>query len=277
MASSSSSSSTLAGSAVPRLTAENLQDLTKNKFVVVPNFLSERLQAALRDDVQALRSKNRFKVARIGQDGTNQLNTDIRVAETCFLGRDKLQDVPSTARETLYETLEQIRKDVASHTGQALDGNLSELLYAFYPAGGYYRRHRDAVPGSASTLRKYSLLLYLNDKSNWSDEDGGQLRMHFDSGGDERPASEEPSYADVDPVAGTLVLFNSDAVPHEVLDTGRERTAVVGWYNRPVRAADVAELSGAPERAGGPSPAARLGLLAVAAALIAVGVLQLVS
>ena len=70
---------------------------------------------------------------------------------------------------------------------------------------------------------------------------------------------------------GTLVLFESDKVPHEVLDTNAERVAVVGWYNRPVTAGDIAELSG-----GDVSPV-RLVALAVAAGLVTVGLANLLS
>ena len=213
--------------------------------MVIPDFLSQELQAALRADVQSLRSSSKFKIARIGQDNTNQLNTDIRVAETCFIGPDKKrQQLPaSPAREQLYEILDGVRRDLETQAQQPLDAALTELLYAYYPEGGYYRRHRDAVPGSASTLRRYSLLLYLNDNDESSnnawdtDRDGGALRLHLDSGGDERPAEEAPHFVDVTPAGGTLVLLRSDAVPHEVLDTHRARVAVVGWYNRPVSVA----------------------------------------
>jgi len=102
-------------------------------------------------------------------------------------------------------------------------------MYAYYPQGGFYRRHRDAEPGSVSNWRKYSLLLYLNEK-DWMQQDGGQLRIHRDSGDDELPAGELPNFIDVQPKAGTLVLFRSDKCPHEVIDTRRERVAIVGWF-----------------------------------------------
>ena len=86
-------------------------------------------------------------------------------------------------------------------------------------------------------MRSYSLLLYLNE--DWTEEDGGQLRIHLDSGGDFLPPGEEPKYIDVEPRGGTLVLFKSDQIPHEVLDTKAERVAVVGWYNRPYSSADL--------------------------------------
>jgi len=273
-ASTSSVTTTTTEAPLPRLTADHLQQLRDQNYVVIPNFLPAGLQEELRADVQTLRSassnSNYFNVARIGQDSTNQLNTDIRVAETCFLGPNKLKEVPSAARDQLYRVLDQVRVDLQTSTTTSLDASLTELLYAFYPQGGFYRRHRDAVPGSASTLRRYSLLLYLNDPGWNVDRDGGALRLHLDGGGDECPLGIEANYVDVAPAGGTLVLMASDAVPHEVLDTQRERVAVVGWYNRPVAIADAAELV-----AGDVSPV-RLALLAVAAGLVTVGVLGLV-
>lgn len=266
-----SSVTTTTSSSIPRLTPTDLQQLKVQKYAVIPNFLSKSLQETLRSDVQVLRNVGKFKTAKIGQDSTNTLNTNIRVAETCFLGPSKLQDVPSAAREQLYDIFEALMHDLEESMQAPLDKSLTELLYAYYPEGGFYRRHRDAVGGSASILRKYSLLLYLNDRDWDAAKDGGALRMHFDSGGDELPAGETPNYCDVEPSGGTLVLFQSDVIPHEVLDTVKERVAVVGWYNRPVQMADAVELG------GGNGNVLRLGMMAVAAVLVTVGVVGLVS
>jgi len=250
-------------SGLPRISSNHMQELSSKGYVIVENFLPDSLQEALRLDVQYLRQKSKFNVARIGQDATNTLNTNIRVVETCFLGQNKLVDVPNDSRSKLYDVLESLRQDLP----QPLDVNLSEFLYAYYPSGGFYRRHRDALPGSASVLRNFSLLMYLN--KDWKEEDGGELRMHMDSGGDEVPSGEEPNYIDVAPKGGTLILFNSDQVPHEVLDTKSERVAIVGWYNRPVTAGDIAELS-----SGDVSPV-RVTALAVAAGLVTVGLINI--
>lgn len=250
--------------ALPRISQNDLQELVSNGYVIIPNFLPENLQEALRQDIQSLRADDKFKIAKIGQDSTNTLNTDIRVAETCFLGANKLTDVPNESRSNLYKIFDQLLKDLP----QPLDSNLSEFLYAYYPKGGFYRRHRDAIPGSASTLRKFSLLLYLN--KDWNESYGGKLRLHMDSGGDYLPEGEDPNFRDVDPCGGTLVLFESDKLPHEVLDTQAERMAIVGWYNRPVTASDIAEL-------GENSDPTRLVALAAAAGLVTVGLINLLS
>lgn len=256
---------------LPRLSSQNLRDLKEHKYVVVENFLPEPMREELRRDVRNLRDRHKFRVARIGQDSTNTLNENIRVAETVFLGKSKLNDEPNRHRDALYEILDTVRNDLASDLQTPLDGGLTELLYAYYPRGGFYRRHRDALPGSASTLRKYSLLLYINDE-NWNCQvDGGALRMHFDSGGDELPDHEQANYRDINPTGGTLVLFQSDAIPHEVIDTQKERMAVIGWYNRPVMATDVVDLSDATTNP------LRLAMLALAAGLVTVGIIGIVN
>eukprot|EP00536_Pseudo-nitzschia_multiseries_P016604 jgi/Psemu1/221836/e_gw1.1162.16.1 len=305
-ASASASTSALASTlAIPRIDPSDLETLKSQGYVVVENFLPSgsgsssssssspeeednyfNWKDALRADVRQLREQNKFRIARIGQDGTNALNEEIRVAETCFIARDKpeLRDVPSADREKLYDVLDALRKDLEgitkgdsnggsnsnSNSKLRLDAGLSEFLYAYYPGGGFYRRHRDAIPGSASVLREYSLLLYLNEDSYDPDTDGGQLRIHFDSGGDFLPAGEAPLFQDVDARGGTLVLFESDKFPHEVLDTTRERFAVVGWYNRPVSSSDAGG-------GGGGGDPLRLAGLAVAAGLVTVGLINILS
>ena len=215
------------------------------------------------------------------KDSTNNLNTDIRIAETCFLGRNRNELLSIEAaggkgsvRDRsggLYDILDNLRVALEGVSGTSLDSSLTELLFAYYPKGGFYRRHRDAIPNSASLLRKYSLLLYLNQ--DWSEEDGGQLRIHLDGGGDECPAGVAPNFIDVEPKGGTLVLFKSDAVPHEVLNTNSERFAVVGWYNRRVSAADIGSLG---EPSGG-GDLVKVGMLAVSAALVTVGLVMVLN
>lgn len=254
--SSTKSSMVAANPGVSNISDQSIKELSSKGYVVLPDFLSPALVSSLNQDVKSLRNVNKFKVARIGQDFSNTLNTDIRIAETCFIGESKLQDIASSDRNMLYSLLDQTRQSLSGNvlldeisptTGEldkgapALDKSLSELLYAYYPEGGFYRRHVDAVPNSASILRSYSLLLYLN--KDWKESDGGHLRIHLDSGGDFLPTDEEPNYVDIEPRGGTLVLFKSDKIPHEVLDTNSERMAVVGWYNRPYSSADLSSLA----------------------------------
>ncbi len=268
-------------SAIPRISVTSLKELSSKGYVVIDDFLPSDLVQSLCEDVKKLRSSDKFNIAKIGQDSTNSLNTEIRVAETCFLGESKLLDMSNEARQKMYDILDTVRMDLSGNSlfdmndsdgelvkaAPALDKSLSELLYAYYPKGGFYRRHTDAVPNSASVLRSYSLLLYLNNK--WTENDGGCLRIHLDSGKDFLPDNEDPNYVDVEPKGGTLVLFKSDQIPHEVLDTNAERTAIVGWYNRPYTTADISSLASEEDKVRGV-------MLMVAAALVTVGTASIV-
>jgi SM-20-related protein len=90
--------------------------------------------------------------------------------------------------------------------------------FARYPAGAGYSRHVDQLSGS--DVRVLSAVLYLNDE--WSDEDGGQLRLHLGDGGSR----------DVTPLGGRLVVFRSEQFEHEVLPARRERLSFTGWFRR---------------------------------------------
>lgn len=277
----SSTSQLKVATASPQIAQADLASLSEKGYVVIPNFLSRDLVDDLRDDILNLRRGGAFREAKIGQDSTNELNKNIRIAETCFLGRNRAELLKINGENSirdrsggLYDILDNLYDRLSDlsmkDSAIPLDRSLNELLYAYYPEGGFYRRHRDAIPNSASVLRKYSLLLYLN-RDGWSpDKDAGQLRMHLDGGGDECPTGVQPNFIDIDPLGGTLVLFKSEAVPHEVLDTMSERFALVGWFNRPVSASDIANL-------GEGGNLVQVGMMAVALALVTVGVSTILS
>ena len=218
------------------LSPSQWKHLSDHAWVVIPDFLDAVTAKMVRRDIHELRAAKRFAVAKIGHDGMVQDETapfrDIRHSETCpWRQSDALPD--HEGRTAVMERLEELRQDLEAKTKKddtavLLDPDLTELMYAWYPAGGYYRRHRDAEKDTPSSWRQYSVLLYL--QPDWEPAHGGVLRIHRDSGGDERPVDELPNFVDVPPKEGTLVLFQSDAVPHEVLSTHAERYAVVGWF-----------------------------------------------
>ena len=93
-----------------------------------------------------------------------------------------------------------------------------ESHFAHYPPGAFYQKHLDRFRDD--DRRTVSAVLYLND--DWQADQGGALRLYPDGG--------EP--LDVLPEAGTLVLFMSADLPHEVLPATRERLSLTGWFRR---------------------------------------------
>ena len=163
-----SSTSTLS---IPQISSSDIDTLSTKGYVIIPNFLSQSLVDELRQDITTLRSNNAFRQAKIGQDSTNELNTNIRIAETCFLGRNRNELTSIIAAggsnsvrdrsSGLYDILDGICDSLQSiDTSTRLDKSLNELLYAYYPEGGYYRRHRDAVPSKSYMCIVYCCLLF---------------------------------------------------------------------------------------------------------------------
>ncbi|GMH93071.1 hypothetical protein TL16_g12529 [Triparma laevis f. inornata] len=244
-------------SPIPNLDPSILNELSSQDYAIVPNFLTEEQVDAIIEDIHSLRSDDKFSVAGIGQDASNTINSSIRKTETMFI-YPKLQ-FPTPALTFLYPTLSKLSSTLTSKFNLNLSPFLHEALYAYYPHGGYYKRHVDAVPSSASILRSFSFLIYLN--KSWKPEDGGCLRLYTD-------VDDDSKYKDVEPTSGKLVIFKSDKLPHEVLETSAERLAVVGWFNREVTASDIGNL-------GGGDLVRKLPIFIASAVLVGVGVSML--
>jgi SM-20-related protein len=91
-----------------------------------------------------------------------------------------------------------------------------EFHYAVYPPGTFYKRHLDTFQNDSR--RKLSIVCYLNSE-DWKPEYGGELCIYFD---DKPPL-------DIYPLAGRLVIFESQVLEHEVKPVNKERLSITGW------------------------------------------------
>jgi SM-20-related protein len=96
-----------------------------------------------------------------------------------------------------------------------------EAHFAHYPPGAGYARHRDRF--RSDDARVLSLVVYLN--ADWPDEAGGQLRLHLPEGA-----------VDIAPRLGTVAIFLSAEVDHEVLPATQPRHSVAAWFRQRPRA-----------------------------------------
>ena len=157
--------------------------------------------------------------------------------ERSFLEGDDLNAVRAAANATLAGgrippgilvaamAIERLRVSLIGASGRPLLES-AELTLLGYKAGGSYRRHMDDSSNVAighGARRSLSLLVYLGDDDWDAQRDGGALRIYPPKG------SGREGYVDVPPYAGTLVVFDSATVPHEVLVTNRPRVALAGW------------------------------------------------
>ncbi len=97
-----------------------------------------------------------------------------------------------------------------------------EAHFAHYPVGAGYARHVDGF--QRDDARVLSLVLYLN--RDWPADGGGALRLHLPEG---------PH--DIAPRQGTLALFLSAGVEHEVMPAAQPRFSVAAWFRQRPRPA----------------------------------------
>ena len=181
-------------------------------YAVVPEFLPTTAVAALAADARQREAAGLFSTARVGRGAERDAQPDIRGDRILWLD----QTSPDTPLHPCWQALDVLRTTLNQ---TLLLGLFSfEGHYAIYPAGAFYRRHRDRF--RHDDARVLSCALYLND--GWSVQDGGALRIHFENG----------TRRDVLPTGGTLVCFLSERFEHEVLPATRERLALTGWFRR---------------------------------------------
>ena len=181
-----------------------------------PFYISPALVDELRQEMAELGETFTFGVS-YGSDGRPD---DLRSALRCT------PRLECQAFASLYVQLSELRAALGPLLGCQLATGM-EVAYVVYPAGGYYKRHIDSSDGvddAGSGRRRVSFIAYLNELG-WREDDGGALRIH---GGDDADGGSSHGY-DLLPEGGSLVLFDSKQVWHEVLPTRRERACVVGW------------------------------------------------
>jgi len=177
----------------------------------VDGFVPPAMIEGLRARCSALGAEGALRPARVGRGANERLDADIRGDSIAWI------DTPAEGVEReLLDRLEALRVEL---NRELLIGLVDfEGHFARYPAGASYSRHIDRLSGS--DVRVLSAVLYLNEE--WSDGDGGQLRLHLRDG----------ETRDVAPIGGRLVVFRSEQFEHEVLPARRERMSFTGWFRR---------------------------------------------
>ena len=181
-----------------------IDQLVNRNFGVIENALSAELLAGLR----ACFLESQFRPARVGREGFSI--PTVRNDEISWIDETDLRG----SERQLFSVLENLRLQLNEDLFLGLVD--FEAHYARYEAGHFYARHVDRF--NDDSARTVSVVLYLNE--SWSNDDGGQLRLH----------TTPP--IDIKPDGGTLVCFASDKVEHEVLPSKRTRISIAAWFRR---------------------------------------------
>lgn len=178
-------------------------------FAIPPQGVDPTLCRRLLDEARS-QPKGCWKQAGVGS-GEARLDKAIRGDEIRWL------DFQPSAQRELAVKLQEIKERLNQELFLGLWD--WEAHFSRYLEGTAYHRHVDRFRDD--DRRTVSFVLYLN--SGWSEADGGRLLLY---------PNDPVSPIAIIPQAGTLVLFLSDEIPHEVELARRERWSISGWFRR---------------------------------------------
>lgn len=186
-----------------------LDALAEQGWVVAPNLLDRTLVTALRQRLHLLKQQASLQSARIGSGGDASHSPQIRSDQTCWL---EGTDPAEMAFFQLMASLQQaVNRDLM------LGLRSYEAHFAHYQPSAFYKTHLDAFRGGRG--RVLSSVAYLNDQ--WPADGGGELKLY---------RADHTPVATVLPQGGTLALFLSEEIPHEVLPARLDRYSIAGWF-----------------------------------------------
>lgn len=174
-------------------------------------FLPEQLTRSLATECLTLMGAGVLKPAAVGHGITQTVQPTIRSDGIYWLKAGQ-----SLACDAYLARMETLRVMLNQQLYLGLDDY--ESHFALYAPGASYQQHLDRFRDD--DCRTVSALVYLNQ--DWLESDGGMLRLH--------PLGQ--AVHDIAPIGGSLVLFLSAEIPHEVLPATRNRLSLAGWFRR---------------------------------------------
>ena len=172
--------------------------------------LPAELVVALAAECRTRAAEGDLTPAAVGRADGQQVREGIRGDRI-----DWLDTGQSMASDAYLSLMDELRRVLNRELFLGLED--FECHFALYPPGAYYQKHLDRFRDD--DRRAVSVVAYLN--ADWYEEHGGALRLYLGEG--ER---------DVPPLGGSLVVFLSAELPHEVLPATRDRLSLTGWFRR---------------------------------------------
>jgi SM-20-related protein len=185
------------------------KNISNQGYSIHPNALSPRLLSQLVDHLQLMPASH-FKSAGIGRESNHMLNDVVRTDAISWINNESL------AGEAWLRWTDSLQFYVNRHLFMGLFS--FESHFSHYAQGDFYKKHQDAFKGEAN--RVLSIVVYLNRE--WLTEDGGELVIYT--------GIPELYTVKILPAFGTLVVFLSEEIPHEVLTAKRDRFSIAGWF-----------------------------------------------
>lgn len=180
-------------------------DISENDFGICDNFLnSEQVQLLILN-----METPKFLKAGIGKLSERKENNLVRGDEILWIEDDSTNPADQLINKINQNFIQYLNKTCY------LGIKTSEMHYAKYPQGSFYKKHLDVF--QTQNGRILTLIFYLN--INWVPSHGGELIIYSNN----KPIT-------IEPLAGRLVCFKSNKLEHEVKETNVDRYSVTGWY-----------------------------------------------
>jgi len=176
-------------------------------YGVIDNAIPEDLIKQLYKN--CLTHPDKFNSAGIGRLQDFKTDAKIRTDKTFWL------DGKNQEQSSYLALMDQIRLTINRYFYLGLFDY--ESHFAKYEIGDFYKKHVDAFKGRSN--RVFTTVCYLNTPTQ-----GGELLIYSDSSND--------IIAKVTPKAGTLVVFESERFPHEVMPAADIRYSIAGWFRK---------------------------------------------
>ena len=186
-----------------------ITDLLDKKYSIIDSFFSEDEVDLLRSALKNKYEEDQFKKAAIGNRVNEHIIKSVRGDFILWIDEKN----PGPAEGIFFNKV----NDLVNYLNRTcFMGILNrEFHYALYPEGTFYKRHLDTFQNDGR--RKLSIVCYLNNE-NWKPENGGELSIYL-------PGEEVNIY----PLAGRVVIFESQELEHEVKPVKVPRLSITGW------------------------------------------------
>ena len=171
----------------------------------IPDFLPAELNTQL---LHEAKHEAELTPAGIGRQSDHQLNRHIR--------RDATQwfEGETDAQQQYLALMAQLQQAFNRYCFLGLFD--FECHFARYRQGDYYQKHLDAFSGRSN--RVLTTVSYLNDVSQ-----GGELALYNE---------QDQLINTFLPAACSLIVFESERFPHEVLPAIDTRYSIAGWFRK---------------------------------------------
>lgn len=197
----------------PELIRQAGEQLFESGWVLLREVIPADLLAALQQELAVRDQAGEFYRAGIGRGATHQVTREVRGDRIAWLA----PEWPAAAAYMAWMAPLQAHLNAFGFLGLAD----FEAHYAIYDAGSFYRCHTDqhlevGAPGAGRRI--VSTVAYLNE-APWPDDGGGELVLY---------PPHQP-LVQIRPEAGSVVIFWSDTIVHEVLPARLPRRSIAGW------------------------------------------------